>query len=399
MNTKFIHNLFKLRGDKIIWGVFFILSFTSIALVYSASSMVAVSQYGGSNLQLLIKQIGIVVSGFFIIIIASFVNYKKLKKPFLIAFLVLIPILLITIVLGRNVNSASRWLQIPIIGVSLQVGDLAKLILIGVLSFNISKLPFIKKQQISERKYIILALFLPLTLIVGLIVRGNMSTAILLMTTAFFIMWLGKIKIKYMLSYTGILVALFLAVVLIKPDAFPRLETWKSRMIGYQNNNTTDKKAKSESGNYQLLRAKIAIASAPLFGKLPGKSRQRALLYSAHTDFIFAILIEEYSLFAGIVMVLLFMILVYRGQLISRQNSSIYGSLLAYGLIFGIVIQAFIHMLVNTALIPVTGQPLPLVSMGGSNFWITCLSLGILQNIAYQNKQEQIAATAELPQK
>ncbi len=389
MNTK-IPNPFKFRGDIVIWVIFFLLSAVSIALVYSASSMVAVSEYGGSNIRLLFKQLMVVTGGFFIATLFSAIDYKKLKKFFFLAFVILVPLLLITMLTGRNVNSASRWFQIPIVHISLQVADVAKVILIGLLALNISRIPFLKTNSIKPKNYIIIAILLPITLVVGLIVKGNMSTALLLMISAFFIMWLGKIKIKYMLAYSGVMVSLFVIVVLVKPEWFPRLDTWKSRVENYQNVKD-DKTKKDDAGEYQLQKAKIAIASAPLFGKLPGKSRQRALLYSAHTDFIYAILIEEYSLFAGILMVLLYLILLYRGQLISRKSNNLFGSLLAYGLIFGVVVQAFIHMSVNTALIPVTGQPLPLVSMGGSNFWFTCLALGIVQNIAHQNKMEKAA--------
>lgn len=397
MNTKFFQDLFKLKGDKIIWVVFFILATVSIALVYSASSMIAVNQYGGSNIRLLLKQLIVVAGGFLILQLSSSVSYAKTQKFFFIGFFILIPLMLIAMFMGRNVNNAARWIQIPLIGISLQVADIARLILIGILALGISKLPKAKKSGISEKKYVILYLLLPITAIVGLIVRGNMSTAILLLFISFFLMWLGNIKIKYMIVYGSMLVVLFLSVLFIFPKSFSRAETWKSRLFAFVEEKKGDSKAESnDNAQYQLEKAKIAIASST-FGKLPGKSRQRALLYSAHTDFIFAILIEEYGLIAGILMVLLYLVLLYRGQDISRKSATVYGSLLAYGLIFGIIMQAFIHMAVNTALIPVTGQPLPLVSMGGSSFWFTCLALGILQNIAHQNHLTQEAQLDNQP--
>ena len=379
-----MRKFFQHKGDKTIWLVFLILSLASLVLIYSASSYLAVKQYGGDNFRFLVKQVSIIATGYVVMQLFSKIRYSNFQWLSKLAIFLVIPILLITTILGTNINNASRWLTIPIINISFQSSDFAKIVLLAFLARNLSKLNNKYQQQGSPIYYIAGAIFLPAIVVSVLILRSNLSTALLVFTSAFFMMWLGQVKLKYLggLVATGLLVV-FIAFFVAKsnPNLLPRFDTWVSRI---ENFGGEDKDA-----NYQVLQSKIAIASNPIFGKLPGKSSQRAFLPSAHADFIYAIIIEEYGTIIGILIILLYLVLLWRAMLIAKKSDTKFGALLTMGLMFSLVLQAMVNIGVATNLLPVTGQPLPLLSLGGTSFIFTSMALGMIQSISVGLKKDK----------
>lgn len=372
-----MNKLFQHKGDKTIWIVFLILSLLSIVLVYSASSYLAVKQYGGDNLRFLIKQVGIIGMGYGTMLLFSRINYRHFQWGSKLLLFLVIPILIITALLGTNINNATRWLSIPVIGISFQSSDFAKIVLLAFLAGALSKL---EKKYINPqlaRYHIFFAIFLPAIVVAGLILRSNLSTALLVFTSAFFLMWLGNVKIRYLLTLlTGGLLALVITFMVAKsnPNLLPRFDTWVSRIENFG--------GEDRDANYQVTQAKIAIASNPLIGKLPGKSSQRAFLPSAHADFIYAIVIEEYGTIIGFFVIILYLILFYRAIIIAKNSETKFGALLSVGLMFSLVLQSLINIGVAVNLLPVTGQPLPLISLGGTSFVFTSMALGMIQSIS-----------------
>jgi len=380
-----LNKIFQHKGDKTIWAVFFILSAASLLMVYSASSSLANKLRDGNHLYFLFKQLSIIVLGYGAMLLFSRIKYSYFQWMSKALLFLVITILGYTMISGTNINNASRWLTIPFTGISFQSSDFAKIVLLTFLARGISKLSDIYKSNSRPEYWIIANIFFPAILISALIVRSNLSTALLIFVSAFYVMWLGKVKIKYLLALvsTGLLFAVILFFVAkSNPNLMPRFDTWVSRIENYGGNDTQD-------GNYQVTQAKIAIASNPLFGTLPGKSSQRVFLPSAHSDFIYAIIIEEYGTFVGFFILILYLILLYRALQISKKSETKFGALLAMGLIFSIVLQAFINMGVAVSLLPVTGQPLPLVSLGGTSFVFTSMALGMVQSVSVGLKKEK----------
>ncbi len=376
--------LFQHKGDKIIWGVFLILSLASLLLVYSASSYIAQKQQGGNNFYFLFKQIAIIGLGYFVMLLFSRIKYSHYQWTSKLLLFIIIPLLVVTAIMGTSINNASRWLTIPFINISFQSSDFAKIVLLAFLAQGLSKLKTVYQENTKPFYYVLFTIFLPAIVISGLILRSNLSTALLVFTSAFYLMWLGRVKIKYLIGlvFTGLLITLVtFFVVKSNPNLLPRFDTWVSRI---ENFGGTDRDA-----NYQVLQAKIAIASNPLIGTLPGKSSQRAFLPSAHADFIYAIIIEEYGTFVGFIVIFLYLILLYRALQIAKKCDKNFGALLAMGLMFSIVLQAFVNMGVAVNLLPVTGQPLPLISLGGTSFVFTSMALGMIQSVSVGLQEEE----------
>jgi len=366
----------QLKGDKVIWGIYILLSMISLAVVYSASGYLAYKQEDNYALQYLFKQLGIVVIGFVVMYIMHRIKftYFSIGSKILIWFVV--PVLLLTILLGTNINNASRWLMIPGINISFQSSDFAKIVLLTYLARSLSKLPEKYRENKNTLQYVLLHIFAPTLLITAIILQSNLSTAALIFVSAFFLMVIGNVKSKYLLSLagSGIIIAAFaFLLVKVNPNIIPRFDTWVSRI---ENFNSDDPDA-----NYQVLQAKIAIASNPVIGKLPGKSSQRAFLPSAHADFIYAIIIEEYGTLVGFFIIFLYLSLFFRALIIAKHCQTHFGALLVVGLMFTIVFQAMVNMAVAVNLLPVTGQPLPLLSSGGTSFMFTSMALGMIQSV------------------
>jgi cell division protein FtsW len=363
-----------IKGDKVIWSVVLLLAILSVLAVYSSIVTLAYKYQGGDTMYYLFKHVVILVVGFGLMILAHKVNYKYYSRISQVALYLSIPLLLLTLVTGANINDASRWLVIPVINQTFQTSDLAKLALIMYLARLLSK----RQDQIKDFKEAFIPIMIPVMLVCGLILPANFSTAAMLFTTSLIIMFIGRINLKYILALIGIGVGTLMILLLIgksNPDLLPRMGTWAKRIETFTGEGSKD-------ANYQAEQAKIAIATGFPFGKGPGGSTQRNFLPHPYSDFIYAIILEEYGLIGGVFVIMLYLILFFRGIKIASNSEQTFGSLLAIGLSFSLVFQAMINMAVAVNLFPVTGQPLPLVSMGGTSIWFTCLAIGIILSVS-----------------
>lgn len=368
-----------IKGDKVVWLVVLLLAILSVLAVYSSIVTLAYKYKDGDTLYYLFKHAIILIVGFGLMLMAHNLNYKYYSRISQIAIVISIPLLALTLMTGANINDASRWLVIPVINQTFQTSDLAKLALIMYLARILYK----KQTDLNDFKSVFMYLMLPVLLVCGFIFPANFSTAAMLFTTSMIIMFIGRVPIKYILSLIGILLAtllLALTVASAKPDLLPRLGTWVSRIETFTQGGDSD-------SNYQADQAKIAIAtSGVIIGKGPGGSTQRNFLPHPYSDFIYAIIIEEYGLIGGFFVIVLYLILFYRGIKIAQRAEKTFGTFLAVGLSFSLVFQAMINMAVAVNLFPVTGQPLPLVSMGGTSIWFTCLAIGIILSVSRKSE-------------
>jgi cell division protein FtsW len=287
--------------------------------------------------------------------------------------------LFITLFYGLNLNEAKRVLPLPF-GLTFQTSDLAKLTLIMYLARLLTK----KQDHIKDFRSAFLPIMLPVLIVVFLILPANFSTAAMLFMTSLVLMFIGRVNLKYILSLIGLgVVALTIFVLILTQlpdDKQGRLWTWKNRIENF---------SKGTGDNYQIEQAQIAIASGGIFGKMPGNSSQRNFLPHPYSDFIFAIIVEEYGLIGGSFIVLLYLILLFRAVVIVTKIPQTFGAFLSIGVAFSLVFQAMINMGVAVGLLPVTGQPLPLVSMGGTSIWFTSLSLGIILSVSKEIAKKQ----------
>lgn len=374
-----------IKGDKVIWAVACLLAIISVLVVYSSIVTLAYRYQDGNTEVFLFKHTLILILGFALMFFAHKLNYKYYSRISQIAIYIAVPLLLLTLLTGSSINSASRWLQIPIINQSFQTSDLAKLALIMFIARMLSK----KQENIKNFNSAFLPIILPIFMICGLILPANFSTAAMLFVTCLVLMFIGRIKIGYLISL--ILIGVFslgvFLVVVMNSDYTGRVGTWKNRIENFVEGD--------KEGNYQVTQSKIAIATGGTFGKGPGGSTQRNFLPHPYSDFIYAIVIEEYGTIGGAVILLLYLILLYRGVYIARKAPKSFGSFLAIGLSFSLVFQAMINMAVAVNLFPVTGQPMPMVSMGGTSIWFTCLSIGIILSVS-KHTEESVEEKNEL---
>jgi cell division protein FtsW len=372
-----------LRGDKVIWAIMFLLSLLSILVVYSAVVTLAYKFKQGNSEVYLLKHFVIVALGFGIAYMFHKIKYTNFSKMAQIGFILSIPLLVYTLLKGVSAGEASRWLEIPGLGLTFQSSDIAKLMLL----LYVARVLAIKGGELQNFKSVSRNLLLPIGIVCVLILPANFSTAALLFFNCLLLMFLGGINLKIILKICGIcilLATMFFSWVWLAPETIPggRGTTWKARIENFS-------KGDSKS-NYQSEQAKIAIATG-VIGKGPGNSTQRAFLPQASSDFIYAIIIEEYGLLMGFLLLFLYMILLYRGIKIMRDNDKPFGGLVAIGLSFSLVFQALVNMAVAVNLFPVTGQPLPLISMGGTSIWFTMISLGIILSVSrgVSDKEEE----------
>jgi cell division protein FtsW len=374
VTKKFSDNLY---GDKVIWIIVGILSVISLLAVWSSTGSLAYKYHGGNTFYYFIKHGSLMLFGLLIMFLAHLVNYKYYSRLSQILIFLAVPLLLITLVSGANLNEASRWLYIPGINLSFQTSDLAKLALIMYLARLLSK----KQEDIKDLKRGFIPLMTPIVLTVGLIFPANFSTAAILFVTSLLLLFIGRINMKYIFAVvgTGFVVVLFLLMVAqFYPKLLPRLGTWQSRVENFMD--------KESEGNYQAEQSKIAIATGGILGKMPGNSVQRNFLPHPYSDFIYAIIIEEYGFLGGAFVLVLYLVLLYRAVRIALQSPGTFGAFLSIGLMFSLVFQAFINMAVAVNLLPVTGQPLPLLSMGGTSLWFTSFSIGIVLSVSKEIK-------------
>jgi len=364
-----------LKGDKVIWAIMFLLSLLSILVVYSAVVTLAHKFKQGNSEYYLFKHFLLIAVGFGIAYVFHKLKYTVFSKVAQIGFILCIPLLIYTLLKGVSAGDANRWIEIPGLKLTFQSSDLAKLMLI----IYVARVLTIRAKELTDFKSVFKYLLVPIGIICVLILPANFSTAAILFFNCLVLMFLGGIHIKIILKILGICIitaGLFFSLVWFAPNAIPggRGTTWKARIENFRSGDT--------KSNYQSEQAKIAIASGGVIGKGPGNSTQRAFLPQASSDFIYAIIIEEYGLLIGFVILFLYMVLLYRGIKILRDNEKPFGGYVAIGLSFSLVFQALVNMAVAVNLFPVTGQPLPLISMGGTSIWFTMITLGIIISVS-----------------
>ncbi len=361
----------KLQGDRVIWFIVAFLSLFSILAVYSSTGTLAYRYQAGNTEYYLVKHLIIMIMGFFLMFIAHKIKYTYYSRLSQLALIVAVPLLVLTLMMGTNINEANRWLTLPVINITFQSSDFAKLALIIYIARMLTK----KQDQIKDFKSAFLPIILPVIIVCAFILPANLSTAIILFATSVVLMFIGRVSIKYIMAlvFLGtILMSLFIAILLNSPDT-GRLYTWKNRVENF---------VSKDGDTYQTDQAKIAIATGGITGKMPGNSVQRNFLPQAYSDFIYAIIIEEYGFMGGLIVLFLYLILLFRGVRIAHRSPGTFGALLATGLTFSLVFQAMINMAVTVGLLPVTGQPLPMVSMGGTSLWFTSLAIGIILSVS-----------------
>lgn len=376
-----------IKGDRVIWTIVVLLSLLSVLVVYSSVVALAYRYKGGDTGSYLFKHIFIVSSGIMLMYLVHKVRFTLFSRVSQIAIILAAPLLLYTLLKGVSAGEASRWLAIPGTSLTFQTSDFAKLALITYVARALSK----KQNVIKDFKQGFLPIVIPIIIICGLILPANFSTAALLFVTCFVLMFIGRVNLKHLLMLVGaglVFGALLMLLIFKFPTIIKRGETWKARIENFS-------KGDSES-NFQAEQAKIAIATGGIFGKGPGNSMQRNFLPQASSDFIFAIVIEEWGLISAILIVFLYAVLLFRGVRIANKSEKTFGSLLAIGLSFSLVFQSMINMAVAVNLFPVTGQPLPLISMGGTSIWFTSIAIGMILSVSRDGDETKEEEGGEL---
>ncbi len=384
----------KTKGDKVIWAIVIILTLVSLLVVYSSTGSLAY-KYSKSTESFLFKQFAFIILGVIIIYFAHRVNYTIYSRMALILFMIAIPLLIYTYFFGAKINEGSRWIKLPVINMTFQTSDLAKLALFMYMSRQLSR----KQHVIKDFKKGFLPIIIPVAIICLLIAPANLSTAILVAATSLLLMFIGRISTKHILATIGIAIipiAILLTIAVKYYDkqehktrdlpaifAVGRVPTWIGRIQTFMYSSKEDNNEKL----YQINQAKIAIANGGWFGVGPGNSSARNFLPHSYSDFIFAIILEEYGLLGGAFIVFIYLLFLYRCIRLYRKCPFAFGAFLALALSFTLVIQAIANMGVNVNVFPNTGVTLPLVSMGGSSFLFTCLSIGIILSVARNVEQ------------
>lgn len=385
------------RGDRYIWGILLILSLISILVVYSATGSLAYKMNRGNTSMYLFKQLSFTMLGLVIVFFLHRMNYTVFTKVASILFLLSIPLLLYTLFFGTRINEGSRWIKLPVINLTLQTSDLAKLALFMYISRLLSR----KQEVIKDFRTGFLPIVIPVLIICALIMPANLSNALLTGATSLLLMFIGRVSFKHialtiLVALIPISIIVMIAVITHtdapadltgkkaiaeKMKSVGRFGTWVGRVQDFMYANDKDIP-------YQVQQANIAIANGNVFmGLGPGNSRQRNFLPQAYNDFIFSIIIEEYGLLGATFIVFVYLLFLFRCIRIFRRCPYAFGAFLALGLSFTLVIQALANMAVNVHLLPVTGVTLPLISMGGSSYLFTCASIGIILSVARNVEQ------------
>lgn len=385
------------KGDKVIWTMVILLAVTSLLVVYSATGSLAYKMYKGRTEVYLFKQFAFIALGILIIYAAHRVNYAVYSRVALILYLLSIPLLVYTLFFGTNLNDANRWIRLPVINMTFQTSDMAKLALFMYVSRQLSR----KQAVIKDFKKGFLPVIIPIGITCLLIAPANLSTCLLTGATGLLLCFIGRVRLLHI--FGTILVAAIPVAILImiamatydktkateptsqtgvvdKLKSKGRIGTWISRVQDFIY-------AKKDDAPYQIQQAKIAIAKGGYLGVGPGNSTQRNFLPHPYSDFIYAIIVEEYGLAGGALIIFIYMVFLIRCIRLFRKCPYAFGAFLALGLSFTLVIQAMANMAVNVNLFPVTGVTLPLVSMGGSSFLFTCLAIGIILSVGRNVEQ------------
>lgn len=363
------------KGDRGIWAMVVLFMFYSLLAVYSSSVSVAFLKYGGNTTYFLRSQFFMLLFGLLIIVITSHLNYKVFSTLANLFLLVAIILLILTLFVGVRINEATRWLEIPGTGFRFQTSDLAKVALVIYLARVLAKY----QNELTDFRLVSRVFMVPVAIVCALILSENLSSALMIFGICMIIMFIGRVPIKFLLAYSGIAIAgvILFALVLMVVAKDNRVEVWKNRIEAYFSNDS------DPDEDYQLNQAKIAISTGGLFGKMPGKSVQRNMLPQSNSDFIFAIIVEEYGLlFGAIPLLMAYLILLFRGIAIARRCETAFPAFLVLGLVMMIVLQAMINMMVAVGLFPVTGQTLPLVSWGRSSVMVMSFSIGAILGVS-----------------
>lgn len=371
-----------IKGDRLIWAIVALLAIFSFLPVYSAASNLAYTGGVGNTFTFFVKHFMHLFLGFAIIYGVHKIPYRYFRGLSIIMVPIVLVLLLVTMLQGTTIDgaNASRWIQIPFVGMSFQTSTLAFVVLMVYVARYLSKIQD-REVKFSET---ILPLWLPVFLVLVLILPANFSTTAIMFSMVMILSFIGGYPIKYLVLIIGagiLSLALFVLVAKAFPDAMPnRIDTWMSRIENFSNGEDTE-------GDYQIEQAKIAIASGEITGLGPGKSIQKNVLPQSSSDFIFAIIIEEYGLIGGLFLLLLYSWLLFRIVIVSQKADTIFGKLLVLGVGLPIIFQALINMAVAVELFPVTGQTLPLISSGGTSIWMTCLAIGIILSVSAKREE------------
>ncbi|MDX1935730.1 MAG: FtsW/RodA/SpoVE family cell cycle protein [Flavihumibacter sp.] len=398
--------LYRTKGDKTIWAIVILLALFSLLVVYSSTGSLAY-KYSKSTESYLFKQLMFIAVGMMVIYFLHKVNYKVYSQVARLAFLISVPLLIYTLFFGVRLNEGSRWIKLPIIQMTIQTSDLAKLALFMYISRLLSK----KQDVIKDFKKSFLPLIIPVGIVCLLIAPANLSTALLIGATSLLLMFIGRVSVKHLLLVIGVaaipVVMLIMAavikhnttdteVVVTKKEnrsaLFARVDTWISRVDNfiYGSKDVDDEKT------FHVNQMKIAISNGGWMGLGPGNSTQRNFMPHPYSDSVYATIIEEYGLLGGMAVLAIYLLFLFRCIRIFKKCPYAFGAFLALALSFTLVIQALANMAVNVNLMPVTGVTLPLVSMGGSSFIFTCIAIGIILSVARNVEQaEGVAQPAE----
>lgn len=387
MSEQFSKLKSKIKGDHVIWGVVLLLSLISLLAVYSSTGSLAYRKDKNASYYL-IKQLMVLGLGLMITFWVHRVNYSKFAKAAVVLYLFSLPLLFYTLVWGASLNEGARWIKLPVINLTFQTSDLAKLALFMFIARALS----MKQEVIKDFKKGFIPVLLPMLFTCALIAPANLSTALMLGVTCGIVFFIGRVQFKHLLLlvFVG-----FLGVSVIftvsKITGIGRAKTWEKRVVDFFGDKKKDARTSEEShkskgakpeDDYQVLQAKIAIANGGFTGRGPGNSLQKNFLPHPYSDFIFAIIIEEYGLLGGTIVMILYLLFLWRSILIFKRCPFAFGAFLAVGLSITLVFQAMLNMAVNVHLVPVTGLTLPMISMGGSSIWFTSVAIGIVLSVS-----------------
>jgi cell division protein FtsW len=372
------------KGDRVIWMIVLLLSLLSLLAVYSSIVALAYKHHDGDTEYFLFKQGKLILLGFGLMWVTHRIPYTYFSRISQIMLILCVPLLLYTLIHGASLNEANRWIPIPGTGLTFQSSDFAKLALIMYVARIVTQ----KQNELTDFKAVLIHIMAPVFIVCGLILPANFSTAAILLCTCLILMFIGRVPLKHIMKVLGLAITGFAFLLLLGhffPKALPRLQVWENRIVEFFKGN----EEKDPDKSYQANHAKIAIATGGILGTGAGNSTQRNFLPQAYSDFIYAIIIEEYgSILGGIGIVLLYLILLYRGVRVATKTSRTFGTLLAFGLAFSLIFQGLINMAVAVNLFPVTGQPLPFLSMGGTSLLFSSISIGIILSVSRETEGE-----------
>jgi cell division protein FtsW len=374
-----------------MWGIIFTLSIWGLLAIYSSTGALAYKKYGGNVEIYLFQQAALLMIGFIVMLSIHSIHYRYFIGISKLLIWITYPLLIYTLFFGIEINGARRWVNI--LGITFQASDVAKLAIIMFVTRELAR----KQDVIDDFKKTFLPILAHITAICLLIAPENLSTALVLFATCFIILFIGRVKIRHLALITGIVVLagglLFFTLFLLPERSLHgtgRLLTWKNRISSF------GKVEADPDKSFQNDHAKIAIASGGFFGKAPGNSTERNYLPEAYSDFIYAIIAEEYGTWGAVTMLLLYLLFLYRAVRIVLKSPKAFGALIAVGLSFSLVLQALINMAVAVNLFPVTGLTLPLVSKGGTSIILTSIAFGVIMSVSRYIEQDEPDMSGEV---